>query len=139
MSGDGIPGSGAFGVASPQTEVGRARTALGHRAAAALRAPLRGDARAAEEVTLSQLGSELPQGGELTCGLDALGDHLKLERACEVDDHRDEAGLAAPSRQPVHEWLGDLQAVERQRMKVAERRVPRAEVVERNPDAHVAE
>src|SRR3712207_8662228 len=37
--------------------------------------------------------------------------------------------------QPVHERLGDLQDVERERLQVAERRVSRAEVVERDPDA----
>src|SRR3954451_990639 len=89
----------------------------------------------AKQVTLSELGSELAESGELVRRLDALGDDLQLERPGEVEDHADEAGFAPAAGQAVDERLRDLQAVERQGVEVAEGRVARAEVVERDPHA----
>src|SRR3954447_5144062 len=95
--------------------------------------------RTADEEALAKLDAELAQRLELLRGLDALGDHVEPEPAREGDDHADEARVAAVRAQPVDEGLGDLEAVERQRVQIAQRRVAGAEVVECDPDPERAQ
>src|SRR4051794_29158885 len=132
--------AGGFIQRSASRGPDRAASASPRRERSADRGPLAGGparrgAGPAQQVALSELGSELPESGELVRRLDALGDDLQLERPGEVEDHADEPGFAPAAGEAVDERLCDLEAVERQRVEVAEGRVPRSEVVERDPHA----
>jgi hypothetical protein len=90
--------------------------------------------RPAEQIALRQLGTEVPEQLGLPNGLDALRDDRQVKRPCEVEDRRGEVRLATALGQRTDEASVDLDLVDRQLVQVAERGVPGAEVVERQPD-----
>ncbi len=62
--------------------------------------PEGGSAGPAEQVTLAELGSDLPERGKLLGSLDALRDHLEVERARQVDDRSPVGAGAQTSPSP---------------------------------------
>ena len=71
--------------------------------------------------------------------LDPLDDHRQVERAGERDDRVQERRVGGLAAEVVDERLRDLEDVDREVAQVAERRVARPEVVEREPHAQVAQ
>src|SRR3954462_7071934 len=82
-----------------------------------------------QEVPLAELAAELEEAIALLWPLDSLGDHVESEDAGEVDDRAKELLLLARAPDAADERLLDLHHVQGQPAQVAERRVPRPEVV----------
>src|SRR5690606_25122303 len=96
---------------------------------------LRGGRRPPEEVPLPHLAPELLEAARLLLQLDSLRDRLQLQRAAERDDRAHQRWLDALVSHVVDERLVDLEDVDREALQVAERRVARPEVVDRQPHA----
>src|SRR4051812_27379219 len=89
---------------------------------------------AREEVALSELAAERPQPVRLLLCLDALRNHVHAERATHREDRGDDRLVLVRADDAVDERAVDLEGVDREAAHVGERRVARAEVVER--EAH---
>src|SRR5579871_6948779 len=98
-----------------------------------------GGERLAEEVALAEAAADVPQVLRLSGVLDPLGDGEDAERVGEPKDRVDEARVGVLPDERVDEQLRDLQQVDRELRKTAEGRITRAEVVDRQRDAEVAE
>ena len=109
------------------------------RAVTVVRGELAGTHRAREMVALAELAAEVEQALDLARLLDALGDDPQPERLAERDDRMGERPLVGAPVGRHDEVPGDLQDVDREPAQVAERRVAGPEVVDRDPDAAVAE
>src|SRR5215210_3728370 len=83
-----------------------------------------------EQVALPEATSESLEERELVGTLDALRDGVDLQHVAELHDRRRESGVLVGGADPVHERLVDLQDVDREPAEVAERGVPRPEVVD---------
>src|SRR4051794_19834587 len=92
--------------------------------------------RAREQEALAQVATQRAQRVPLLLVLDALGDHLERKRRAEADDGGRQAVLlrrgALAQEGAVH-----LEDVDREAAEVAERRIARAEVVQRERDAQL--
>ena len=86
--------------------------------------------RGREQVALAERAPEVAQRGELLVVFDAFGDGAQAELVAEPHDRAGEARLVGRAEQ-LDERPVDLQAVDREAMEVAERRVAGAEVVDR--------
>ena len=91
------------------------------------------------QVALAAGAAEPAQDGDLLGSLDALGDDLEVEGAAELDDRPGQHGPVAALADPVDERLVDLEDVDREPLEVAERRVARPEVVDRQADPDPAQ
>src|SRR3546814_12033411 len=75
---------------------------------------------------------------EIVVRLDPLGGRLHVERARKPDDRRDDRRVhAVLVGRPQDEALVDLDLVERRLLQIAERRIARSEIVERQPHAEI--
>src|SRR4051794_12452932 len=92
-----------------------------------------------EQVALAEPAPDGAQRLQLVDRLHALGHDAQADRLREVDHQAHEGLVALVDGDRVHERLGDLDHVQRQRAQVAQRRVARAEVVERELDAQGAQ
>ena len=81
---------------------------------------------------------KLAQDLELGLGLDALGDDADAQAVGQRDHGLDDRPVRL-AVEPGHERPVDLDRVEGQVLQVGQRRVAGAEVVEDEPDAHVAQ
>jgi hypothetical protein len=129
--------TGAYGWWS-----GRHGKRLGHRLVAAGEQQLHrvpGRERPGEVVALAERAVQLAQRLELVGVLETLGDDLQVQRLTELRDGGDHGVALGAGRHAVDERLVDLQRVDREAAQVAQRRVTRTEVVEREPDAEVLE
>ncbi len=84
----------------------------------------------AVEVTLSEVASEGLQLLDLWESLDALGDDREPEGASEADDRSHDRCVVGPVVEVVNEAPVDLQALDREALKVAEGGIPGPEVVD---------
>src|SRR5262245_17747168 len=91
--------------------------------------------RPREQVALAELAAEGSQRAQLVGPLDSLGDDLETQRLAELDDHANEDRPLAVGAEAVHEGAIDLEHVDGEAVQVAQRRVARPEVVDRQPDA----
>ena len=71
--------------------------------------------------------------------LDSLGHGREAERVAEPEDRVDERLVRILAHELVDERLRDLQRLDRELCETAQRRVARAEVVDRQPDAEVTQ
>src|SRR5207244_10754455 len=92
---------------------------------------------AREEEALAELAAELLEERQLRAGLDALGEHLLVERLAELEDGAHDLAAVALARHAVDERAVDLERIDGQRRQVAQRRIAGAEVVDGKRDAHV--
>ena len=97
-----------------------------------------GRRRAAEEIALAEAAAHLPEALGLGGMLDPLGHRREPERVAEPQDRVDERFIRAVADELVDERLRDLQRLDRELGETAQRRVARAEVVDRQPDAELA-
>src|SRR5262245_17611849 len=89
-----------------------------------------------KDVTLQLVALELPEQAALLLGLDAFCNDFQLERMRERDDSRyDREGVGIVGHRH-HERAVDFKCVYGQPGKVAQRRIPGAEIVYRYLDAH---
>src|ERR1700733_2445846 len=71
--------------------------------------------------------------------LDPLRDHAQLEALRHADHGGDDAGILARRRDLGDERLIDLERVDRKFLEIAQARIARAEVVDRDLDADVSD
>ena len=90
-----------------------------------------GGLRGAEQVALAHLAPDRPQLVELQRGLDPLGDAAQPERARQAHDRGRDRGAVGALADALHERAVDLEHLDGQALEVRERRVPGAEVVDR--------
>src|SRR5581483_10061478 len=95
--------------------------------------------RASEEVALAEAAAELPQALRLRRMLDALRHGRQAERIREAQDRVDERLVRILADELVHERLRNLQRLDRELREPAQRRVARAEVVDRQPHSEVTQ
>jgi hypothetical protein len=95
--------------------------------------------RPREVEALAEWAAEGLEHLEVLGRLHALGDDLQVHRAGHLHDRRGHFGLLRAGLQACDELAVELELVERQAGEVRERRVARAEVVEREADAQVLE
>src|SRR5438445_7952490 len=95
--------------------------------------------RGAEQEPLHLVTARGPQLLELARALDALGDDRQPERMAERRDRLDDPEPLRATVAVVHERTVNLDDVDLQSRQMGERRVAGAEVVDRDPDAEVAE
>jgi hypothetical protein len=95
--------------------------------------------RPADQVALELVAVVVQQEPELLLRLDALGDHAQSEAVRHQDDSRGDRRVVRVCRQVVHKRAVDLQPVDPESLEVAQRGVPRAEVVDGDADAHLAD
>ena len=98
-----------------------------------------GGHRAGEQEPLRVVAAELLEPLVLCGPFDPLGDAAEVEHAGQADDRGRESALPIVAVNAVDEPLVDLEDVDRQLEDVAQRRVPGAEVVDRDPDAELAQ
>ena len=79
--------------------------------------------------------SEFREQRALLFALDAFGDDGEVQLVPEADDHFGDAGAVSTVADVVDERAVDLQAVDRQAVKIRERGEAGAEVVDGNGDA----
>src|SRR5579884_3496632 len=96
-----------------------------------------GGHRLAEEMTLTLVTSLRPRKNRLFFGLDALGHDDLVETCAETGHGGDDRTRLAFLAEIADEGLIDLDLVERKLSQVIERRVTRAEVVQRDADAEI--
>src|SRR5699024_402963 len=84
-----------------------------------------------EQVALQVVAAARGEEVALGLGLDALGDHLQAEAVAEGDDGGGDLAVGAVLADVPHEAAVDLQQVDIELAQVGERRVARAEVVDR--------
>ena len=94
-----------------------------------------GRAGAREDEALDDIAAEIVEDGELFGGLGALGDDRHAETAAERDDAFEQPAGALRRLDLRHEDAVDLDLVEGQLGEIAERRIVRAEIIERQRDA----
>src|SRR3954464_6130606 len=83
----------------------------------------------AEQIALHRVAAFLRQETELLDGLDALGDDRHFEAMAKIDDGaHDRRRLRIPA-EIDDEGAVDLDLVERERLQIAQRGVPTAEIV----------
>ena len=90
-----------------------------------------------EVPALGRVAAELAQHGELGVVLDPLRDGSEPEVACEVEDRAHHEGVLRIAPEPVHERPVHLERRRRIAAQLAQRRVPGAEVVDRDRHAQV--
>src|SRR5688572_19313057 len=90
--------------------------------------------RAAEQISLHEVAAMLAEEVELLAPFHLLGNHLESEIVCEREQRADDRAAAFVVRQWFHERSADLQAVQREVLKMGDAGVARAEVVE--PEVH---
>jgi len=112
----------------PRDQVGRPRSSSGRAATRPSRL------RTSEEIALTEADGECPQGRELIFGLDPLRDEGGTGTPCEVHHSRHESSADRVLPDRAHEADVDLHEVRAQLDDVAEARVPRAGIVDREPD-----
>src|SRR5436190_1283464 len=95
--------------------------------------------RAGEEVALPEIAALIPELAALNVLLDPLGHGLELERSTELEQATDDGRNLVSVDDRADERPIDLQDVDRELPQVAERRVPGAEVVDRQPDAQATQ
>src|SRR6202044_2753108 len=72
---------------------------------------------------------------QLIPGLYPLGDHAHVQAPAHIDDGADDAGVVRIAGYVADERLVDLQRIDRKPLHVAQARIARAEIVERNAHA----
>src|SRR6185369_10159810 len=100
--------------------------------------PLRVD-RVAEQMPLRIVAAVLAQELELLLGFDAFRDDLELEAMRHLDDRIDDCRVIAIDRDVADERAIDLQRADRKLLQRRKRRVPRAEVVDREVQTHAVQ
>src|ERR687890_486156 len=87
-----------------------------------------------EEVSLTQPTAQTDQRGALLGDFDAFGDRLQLERVAQPDDRPCQGRAVGAKPDLLDERARDLEDVDREPLEITERRVPRTEVVDGEPD-----
>ncbi len=90
--------------------------------------------RAAVEVSLKALVAERDQRIALLGRLDALGDDLQAEGLAQGDDRGGDRRIVGIAMHIGDEAAIDFYLVDRQTLQVVQRRVTRAEIIERQAD-----
>src|SRR5438067_10763576 len=94
--------------------------------------------RPPEQEPLPQMAAEIAQRVPLHLRLDAFGDDIEPKGVPKAHD-RLRHGRRSDRWQGFHERAVDLELVDRQRLDAAQRRVPRAEIVDGDRDAQTAQ
>jgi len=81
----------------------------------------------------------MPEDRRFLGGLDAFGDGLKIEAARQADEMTQEDLVLGALRQIAHERAVDLDDVDGQGLKMAQRGEARTEIVERDAAAEIAQ
>src|SRR5829696_6546093 len=124
--------------APPDDVSGRRPPVLALELAYRIRQASGGD-RSGEQEALPEAATELPQHAQLITRLDALGDHVEPECAPDLEHGLHNLAVARAVRDLGHERAVDLEGVEGEAPKAAERGIPRPEVVDDERYAQVAE
>jgi hypothetical protein len=95
--------------------------------------------RPAVVVALDLVAAEFLKEVRLLPGLDALGDHLQPEAPGQGQDGPGDGNILRVAGQILDEATVDLQGIDGQALQVAERGIAGAEVIDRHPDAELAE
>src|SRR5690606_13367914 len=95
--------------------------------------------RPCEQETLHLAASGVLQEGQLRLGLHALGDDAQTHGVRQPDDGVDDGRVVGIDHHVAHEALVDLERVDGQPLEVGQRRIARAEVVDRHAYAHRAD
>src|SRR5258705_288808 len=90
--------------------------------------------RLADEIALHRVAPLVGEEGELLLGFDAFGYDRHLEPMAEADHRADDRGRLRVAPEIHDKGAVDLDLVERERLQVAQRGIPAAEIVHR--DAH---
>src|SRR6185436_11950699 len=88
--------------------------------------------RRRDQKTLRLVAAQLLEHVKGVHRLDSLGDDSNAETMCHSDDGRHERGALSRFAEILDESRIDFEAVDRQLLQIAQRRVSRAEVIERN-------
>ncbi len=96
-----------------------------------------GPSRRREEEPLGHVAAELARAVALQLGLDAFRDDLHPERMGHLRGGEHDGVVGVARAESRHERLIDLELIERELLQVAERRVPRAEVVDGESDPEI--
>src|SRR5262245_38446009 len=91
--------------------------------------------RASEQIALRFIAALAPEQGELSVGLDALGEDRDVEALAERQHRADDRLGLRVGLDLVHEQAVELDLVEGERAQRIERGVAGAEIVERDGDA----
>src|SRR5690606_36527988 len=91
----------------------------------------------AEEIALHLVAAAAQQEPLLRGGLDAFGDDRDAQRPAYGDDGLDDRLVLDVVRDLEDERAVDLQRIDRETFELRERRVARAEIVDREPDAQL--
>ena len=97
---------------------------------------LRGGAGLAEQLSLREVARVPAQEIQLPQGLDTFGDDFHAEAASHLDDGFHDRRIAGVLAHVAYERLVDLQRADGELLQRRERRVARAEVVDRQVQAH---
>src|SRR6185369_4228339 len=92
--------------------------------------------RLAKQKSLHHVTLERGQILKLFLRLDTLGNHRQIERVAQVDDRAYDRRVVRILADVGDERLINLQRVDRKPLQIIERRVTRAEVVDRDADSH---
>ena len=90
--------------------------------------------RAAEEESLAEIAAEADQRVPVVVVLDPLGDAGRAGRPREIDDALADAGVHRIARAVLHKAPVELDLAERKLLQPGERRISRAEIVDRQGD-----
>src|SRR6185295_5723002 len=91
--------------------------------------------RPAEQEALAVVAPVVVQEGKLGIVLDAFGENFDPEAARQPDDGAHDRRVVVVRGDVPNERLVDLERIQRQTLEVAQARVTRAEVVDRNGNA----
>src|ERR1700691_5155131 len=94
-----------------------------------------GGQRPAEQIALQEITARLAQDGKLLGGLDALGDHLRSQRMCDLDNGAHDGGVLRLCDDGGDQGAVDLRVRTRQMPEPTQVRVASAEIVDREPYA----
>src|SRR5205823_5177942 len=91
--------------------------------------------RAADQVALDLVAAFLRQHLELSLRLDALGEHRKTQATGKPDHSTYDRDRTVAPAELRDERTVDLDAVERKRLQIRQRRIAGAEIIKRDPDS----
>ena len=120
MSGLSGGSGGAAAVGEPLLEVGRGN-------------------RVADQKALHVIAAMFGDEGQLLCGFDPLSGDLHVQAFAQLRDGAHDRHAAGIVGQLPHEGPVDLDPADRKAVEVAERGIARAEIVERDADAKLAQ
>jgi hypothetical protein len=80
-------------------------------------------------IALAEFAADFAQPFQSLGALDAFGDDALAQRIAKLHHGAHDLGVARVAIEFAHERAVDLQAVDRKRRKITERRIPGAEVI----------